>query len=179
MPASPVLGAPSVLTFMLAASTLALSACGPAPKPSGAAGEPEKPAPTASAPAADASPSGTNFSTNAPSASIPDPPWFSPALLPKARVTKKGRSPADDQGRFTAQILFAFPPDATLEDCTGPLAEALAKIVPEVKREESDGRVTLSGDTAEHHVLFICGDAKGTLTAFTSYRWTQPPPAAQ
>src|SRR5690606_2608934 len=111
------------------------------------------------------SPSGTNFSTNAPSASIPDPPWFSPALLPKARVTKKGRSPADDQGRFTAQILFAFPPDATLEDCTGPLAEALAKIVPEVKREESDGRVTLSGDTAEHHVLFICGDAKGTLTA--------------
>src|SRR5690606_29865209 len=56
MPASPVLGAPSVLTFMLAASTLALSACGPAPQPSGAAGEPEKPAPTASAPAADASP---------------------------------------------------------------------------------------------------------------------------
>lgn len=116
---------------------------------------------------------------NPPPTSLPDPPWFSPALLPKATVTKKGRSPADDQGRFTAQILFAFPPGASLTDCTEPLQEALAKVVPEVKREEKDGRVTLSGDTDDQHVIFMCGDVKGTLTAFVSYRWTQPPPPAR
>jgi hypothetical protein len=109
---------------------------------------------------------------------VPDPAWFSPALLPGATVTKKGRSPSDDQGRFTAQILFAFPAGASLKDCTDPLAAALAKIVPSVQREEKDGRVTLSGDTEGQHVMFICGDANGTLTAFVSYRWTQPPPAA-
>lgn len=104
-----------------------------------------------------------------------DPPWFSPALLPGASVTKKGRSPADDQGRFTSQILFALPPGSSLADCTDPLAAALAKIVPTVSREEKDGRVTLTGDTPEQHVIFMCGDVEGTVTAFVSYRWTQPP----
>ncbi|MDC0668858.1 hypothetical protein [Nannocystis radixulma] len=121
---------------------------------------------------------GQQFSANAPASTVPDPAWFSPALLPGATVTKKGRSPSDDQGRFTAQILFAFPAGASLKDCTDPLAAALAKIVPTVQREEKDGRVTLSGDAEGQHVMFICGDANGTLTAFVSYRWTQPPPAA-
>jgi len=176
MPASlrSVPGALSVLT-------LALVACGPSPEASKAkpTAESVKSATPEAAPAAPTPSGGPAFSSNAPVSTVPDPAWFSPALLPGASVTKKGRSPTDDQGRFTAQILFAFPSGASLKDCTDPLAAALAKIVPTVQREEKDGRVTLSGDTADQHVMFICGDANGTLTAFVSYRWTQPPPAAQ
>lgn len=161
----------------------ALMACGPSPDATQGAAEAVKshtPV-TATPPATPQGPQdqGLQLTANAPSAAVPDPPWFSPALLPGATVTKKGRSPADDQGRFTAQILFAFPAGATLADCSEPLAEQLAKIVPKVSREEKDGRVTLSGDTSEHHVIFMCGEAKGTMTAFVSYRWTQPPPPAR
>ncbi|MFZ6181994.1 hypothetical protein [Nannocystis pusilla] len=166
----------------LSVLALALVACGPSPEASKAkpTAETVKSAtPEATPTPAPTAPSeGQQFSTNAPASSVPDPSWFSPALLPGTSVTKKGRSPTDDQGRFTAQILFAFPAGATLKDCVDPLAAALAKIVPTVQREEKEGRVTLTGDTADQHVMFMCGDANGTLTAFVSYRWTQPPPTA-
>lgn len=178
MPAS-LRSVPSALSVL----TLALIACGPSPEASKAQPTAEsvksttpEAAPATPTPAPSGGPA---FSSNAAASSVPDPAWFSPALLPGARVTQKGRSPSDDQGRFTAQILFAFPSGASLKDCTDPLAAELAKIVPTVQREEKDGRVTLSGDNEGQHVMFICGDAKGTLTAFVSYRWTQPPPAAQ
>ncbi|MDC0717790.1 hypothetical protein [Nannocystis bainbridge] len=163
----------------LSVLTLALVACGPSPEaaPAKPTAEPVKSTTPAAAPTP-APAGGVQLSTNAPASSVADPSWFSPALLPGASVTKKGRSPTDDQGRFTSQILFAFPAGATLKDCVDPLAAALAKIVPTVQREEKDGRVTLTGDTAEQHVMFMCGDANGTLTSFVSYRWTQPPPAA-
>lgn len=181
MPASPR-SVSSALTLALA--TLASVACGPSPEASKATptAEPVKPVTSVAAPESEpAAPQrpGPQLTVNPPAAGIADPPWFSPALLPGASVTKKGRSPADDQGRFTAQILFAFPAGASMTDCTEPLNTALQKLVPSVTREEKDGRVTLSGDTDSQHVMFMCGDVKGTLTAFVSYRWTQPPPVAQ
>lgn len=167
----------------LPALTLALAACGPSPDAAKGTAETVKSdtpvtLATPAVPAVPQTPPTPQFTANASSgAKVPDPAWFSPLLLPGASVTKKGRSPADDEGRFTSQILFALPSGATMTDCTEPLAEALAKIVPEVKREEKDGRITLSGDTPEYKVLFICGDANGTLSAYTSYRWTVTPPA--
>lgn len=106
--------------------------------------------------------------------SVADPPWFSPAIFPGATVTKKGRSPADDQGRFTSQILFSLPDGATLADCTDPIAKATQSVVPQLEREELGGRVTLKGTAKEYDVLAICGEAKGKMTAFVSYRWTAP-----
>lgn len=115
---------------------------------------------------------------NKPSSSVSDPPWFSPAIFPKATVTKKGRSPADDQGRFTSQILFQLPDGATIADCTDPLARAVEGVVANLAREEKDGRVTLRGETVDYDVIFICGEAKGKMTAFVSYRWLKPQPIA-
>lgn len=108
----------------------------------------------------------------------PDPEWFSPLLYPSATVTKKGRTQADEQGRFTAQLLFALPSGATLADCVDPLTEKLAAVVPTLGREEKDGRVTMKGDSPDgYQVICVCGEAKGTMSAFVSYRWTSPPSA--
>lgn len=108
-----------------------------------------------------------------------DPRWFSPALYAGATVTKKGRSAADEQGRFTAQMLFALADGATLADCTDPLTQALADLVPRLEREEKDGRVTLKGDAKDgYQAVCVCGEVKGKMTAFVSYRWTVPPPVA-
>lgn len=180
MPAS-LRSVPGALSLL----TLALAACGPSPEKAGAtqAAESVKSdtpvSPEAPPTAPPTTPQLSMPQRTAHASPVPDPPWFSPALLPGATVTKKGRSPADDQGRFTANILFALPAGATLDDCVRPLSEQLAKIVPTVAREEKDGRVTLSGDTPDQHVMVICGEAKGTMSAFVSYRWTQPPPPAR
>lgn len=120
-------------------------------------------------------PAGPQLANNKPSPAIPDPAWFSPAIYPTATVTKKGRSPADDQGRFTAQILFQLPDGASLADCTDPLARAVEGVVANLDREQgADGRVTLRGQAADYDVVFICGEVKGKMTAFVSYRWTTP-----
>lgn len=121
-------------------------------------------------------PAGPQLANNKPSPVVPDPPWFSPAIFPKGTVTKKGRSPADDQGRFTAQIVFQLPDGATIADCTDPLARAVEGHVTAIDREEKDGRVTLRGPAGDYEVLFICGEAKGKMTAFVSYRWTKSQP---
>lgn len=92
-------------------------------------------------------------------------------------MKKKGRSPADDQGRFASHILFALPADAKLSDCVDPLTAALGRVVAEVKREDKDGRVTLTGQAPDHDVTVVCGEVEGTVTAFVSYRWTQSPPS--
>lgn len=161
--------------------TLALAACGPSPnaaRTTATANSVKSDTQVSTPPAGEAN--GPQFSANThkqSASTAPDPAWFSPALLPKATVKKKGRSPADDQGRFTAHILFALPADATLNDCVDPLTAALDGVVPEVKREEKDGRITLTGVAPDQDVTIVCGAVEGTVTAFVSYRWTQSPPA--
>ena len=130
------------------------------------------PAPSVEAPKAAPPTTEQQFAAAAKPSSVADPPWFSPAIFAGATVTKKGRSPADDQGRFTAQILFSLPDGATLADCTDPIAKATPSVVPQLEREELGGRVTLKGTAKEYDVLAICGEAKGKMTAFVSYRWT-------
>lgn len=135
------------------------------------------PTPTPESEKADAppppKPSEAQFSgTKKPDPTIADPPWFSPAIFPAATVTKKGRSPADDQGRFTAQILFTLPDGATLTDCTDPIAKAVEGAVPQLGREEQGDRITLRGAANDYEVVAMCGPAKGKMTAFVSYRWT-------
>lgn len=158
---SPV-SAAAACTSALLASTL-LAACAP-PTPTPVTEEAAKPATQpASAPV---------LATKKPSAAVADPAWFSPMIFPGATVTKKGRSPADDQGRFTAQILFSLPTGATLADCTDPIAKAVQGVIPQLDREETGGRITLKGAGPDYEVIAVCGDAKGTMTAFVSYRWT-------
>lgn len=155
----------SAATFVGLASLASLACSPPTPTP----------APSAEAPKAAPPSTEQQFAAAAakPSA-VADPPWFSPAIFPGATVTKKGRSPADDQGRFTSQILFSLPDGATIADCTDPIAKATQSVVPQLEREELGGRVTLKGTAKEYDVLAICGEAKGKMTAFVSYRWTAP-----
>lgn len=111
---------------------------------------------------------------------VADPPWFNAELFPGSSVTKTGRSPADDQGRFSSQMLFTLPEGAAIADCTEPLARAVEPVAPKLTREDKDGRVTLRGDaTGGYEVIFVCGEVKGRMTAFVSYRWTQPPTAPE
>lgn len=163
------------------ALTLALAACGPSPDAvrSTATANSVKSATSVSQPEGSAAEAkGPQFTadTRRSGSTAPDPSWFSPALLPTATVKKKGRTAVDDEGRFTSQLLFELPTEASLSDCVEPLSAALVKIVPAVKREEKDGRVTLTGETSDQQVIFMCGEVEGRVTAFVSYRWTAPPP---
>lgn len=155
----------SAATFVGLASLASLACSPPTPTP----------APSVEAPKAAPPSTEQQFAAAAAKpSSVADPPWFSPAIFPGATVTKKGRSPADDQGRFTSQILFSLPDGATIADCTDPIAKATQSVVPQLEREELGGRVTLKGTAKEYDVLAICGEAKGKMTAFVSYRWTAP-----
>jgi hypothetical protein len=163
----------------LSAAAFVLAACsGPSPEAirTTATAESVKSTTPTAVEGAELPPAGPQLANNRPNPVVPDPPWFSPAIFPKATVTKKGRSPADDQGRFTSQILFQLPDGATIADCTDPLARAVEGVVTELGREEKDGRVTLRGPAGDYEVLFICGEAKGKMTAFVSYHWTKSQP---
>lgn len=162
----------SVLSALSAATLVAAGACAP-PEPSGAkpTAEAVKPTTPVSGPPQMTAPAKQPSAAPA----VADPPWFSPAIFPSGTVTKKGRSPADDQGRFTAQLLFTLPDGATLADCTDPIARATQAVAPTLEREEKDGRVNLKGSAADYDILAVCGEAKGKMTAFVSYRWTKPP----
>jgi hypothetical protein len=172
----------SSVSCALSAAILLLAACsGPSPDAirTTATAESVKSATPEAVAGTAPPPPGPQLANNRPSPVVPDPPWFSPAIFPTGTVTKKGRSPADDQGRFTAQILFQLPDGATLADCTDPLTKVVDGVVTApLEREEKDGRVTLRGPATDYEVLFICGEAKGKMTAFVSYRWTAAQPVA-
>jgi hypothetical protein len=105
-----------------------------------------------------------------------DPPWFRADLFAGATMTSSGRTPPDDQGLFSTQMLFALPAGTTREACLETLAGTLSAVVPAPVREEGkDGRVTLRGSNADYEVTTICGEARGTMSAYVAYRWIKAP----
>ncbi|RMG96282.1 MAG: hypothetical protein D6705_11600 [Deltaproteobacteria bacterium] len=124
-----------------------------------------------------------------PSQALRDPPWFHPNIYPGATVKKTGRSEADAQGRFASQILLELPAEANVDTCVSFAEKAIKPHVPSLAKTDDaqagPGRVTLRGSTEHYEATVVCGEAKGTVRAFLSYRWTKlpegagPPPAAE
>lgn len=108
-----------------------------------------------------------------------DPSWFRVELFPGAKQTSSGRTAKDDQGLYSTQMLLALPAGTTRDTCVDTLRGALASDLPtlEQKQDPKDGRVSLSGSNADYSVTLVCGEAKGTMSAYLSYRWLRPPPA--
>lgn len=105
-----------------------------------------------------------------------DPSWFRSDLFPGATVTSTGRTARDEAGLFATQMLLALPDGSKLDGCLDTLSQAVAGVVPQVERlAGKDGRVTLTGSNDDYAVTLICGEAKGKLNAYISYRWLRPP----
>ena len=105
-----------------------------------------------------------------------DPSWFKVELFPGATVTSTGRTQKDEQGLFSTQMLLALPAGTTREACVETLQAALAADVPTLTQQPGkDDRVTLTGSNADYHVTMLCGAAKGTMSAYLSYRWLRAP----
>ena len=64
----------------------------------------------------------------------------------------------------------------TREACVQTLQAAIASDVPTLAAQPAkDDRVTLTGSNADYHVTLLCGAAKGTMSAYISYRWLRAP----
>ncbi len=109
-----------------------------------------------------------------------DPPWFRLDLFPGATLTSSGRTQKDAQGLFSTQMLLTLPDGTTRDKCVDTLREALAPTLPtlEQKQDPKDGRVNLTGSNADYSVTLLCGEAKGKMSAYLSYRWLRPPPSS-
>lgn len=106
-----------------------------------------------------------------------DPKWFRVDLFPGAALTSSGRTARDEAGLFATQMLLTLPDGATREGCVDTLTQAVADVVPKLERQDGkDGRVTLTGNNDDYAVTLLCGEAKGKLNAYVSYRWSRPPP---
>lgn len=105
-----------------------------------------------------------------------DPPWFKPELFPGATITSSGRTQKDEQGLFSTQMLLALPAGTTRDACVDTLKAAVATAVPTLDTQSGkDDRVTLTGSNANYHVTMLCGEAKGKMSAYISYRWLSSP----
>ncbi|HEY0136224.1 MAG TPA: hypothetical protein VGB85_19200 [Nannocystis sp.] len=104
-----------------------------------------------------------------------DPPWFKPDLFPGAKVTSSGRTQKDEQGLFASQMLLALPAGTTREACVDALMAAVSGSIPTLDQQPGQDRVTLTGSNDDYHVTMLCGESKGTMSAYVSYRWLRPP----
>ncbi len=105
-----------------------------------------------------------------------DPPWFKPALIPGATITSSGRTQMDEQGLFSTQMLLALPDGTTRDACVDALKAAVTTSIPTLETQPGkDDRVTLTGSNADYHVTMLCGEAKGKMSAYLSYRWLRSP----
>ena len=105
-----------------------------------------------------------------------DPSWFKADLFPGATITSSGRTQKDEQGLFATQMLLSLPAGATREACVDTLKAAVAGAVPTLEQQAGkDDRVTLTGSNDDYHVTMLCGEAKGKMSAYISYRWLRPP----
>ena len=108
-----------------------------------------------------------------------DPSWFQQDLFPGATVTSSGRTQIDEQGLFATQLLLALPAGTTREACVDTLHKAVSPAVPNLEQKDKDGRIQLSGSNDDYQVTLLCGEGKGTMSAYLSFRWLrapQPPP---
>lgn len=107
-----------------------------------------------------------------------DPPWFRVEMFPGATVSSTGRTQHDDQGLFATQMLLALADGTTRDACVETLNAALATSIPQLTSTEGKGgRITLAGKNDDYEVTAICGEGKGKMSAYVSYRWLKPPPA--
>lgn len=105
-----------------------------------------------------------------------DPKWFKPELFPGATITSSGRTQKDEQGLFSTQMLLVLPAGTTRDACVDALKAAVATAVPTLETQPvKDDRVTLTGSNADYHVTMLCGEAKGKMSAYISYRWLTSP----
>jgi hypothetical protein len=102
-----------------------------------------------------------------------DPPWFRKTMLEGAKVEKATRSKADEQGRFSSQILFELPEGTTVEACADAVTQKVAPSVKNLARKtEADGRITITGSTDRYKVTLICGETQSAMRAYVGFTWT-------
>ncbi len=107
-----------------------------------------------------------------------DPAWLRVDLFPGATVASSGRTARDAAGLFSTQMLLALPEGVTRDACIETLTQAVASAVPSLERKDGEnGRVTLTGSNADYAVTLICGEAKGKMSAYLSYRRLRPLPS--
>jgi hypothetical protein len=105
-----------------------------------------------------------------------DPAWFKADLFPGATITSSGRTQKDEQGLFSTQMLLSLPAGTTRDACVDTLQAAARTAVPTLEQQPAkDDRVTLTGSNDDYHVTMLCGEAKGKMSAYVSYRWLRPP----
>ncbi len=105
-----------------------------------------------------------------------DPPWFKADLIPGSTITSSGRTQVDDQGLFSTQMLLALPAGTTRDACVDALKAAVASYLPTLESQPGkDDRITLTASNADYHVTMLCGQAKGNMNAYISYRWLRSP----
>lgn len=105
-----------------------------------------------------------------------DPPWFRVDLFPGATMTSSGRTQRDEQGLFSTQMLLTLADGTTRDTCVDTLRTALASAIPALDSVEGKGgRMTLTGKTDDYEVTAICGEGKGKMSAYISYRWLRAP----
>ena len=105
-----------------------------------------------------------------------DPAWFKLDIFPGATVTSSGRTQKDDQGLYATQMLLSLPAGTTREACVDALSKAASPAVPNLQQTEKDGRINLTGGNDDYAVTMLCGEGKGKMSAYLSYRWLRPPP---
>jgi hypothetical protein len=105
-----------------------------------------------------------------------DPSWFKVELFPGATIVSSGRTQKDEQGLFASQMLLALPAGTTRDACVDTLKAAVAGSLPTLDQQPGkDDRVTLTGNNDDYHVTMLCGESKGKMSAYISYRWLRPP----
>jgi hypothetical protein len=106
-----------------------------------------------------------------------DPAWFRLDLFPGATMTSSGRTQKDEQGLYSTQMLLTLPAGSTRENCVDALHKAVSPSVPNLEQKDGEGgRISLNGGNDDYQVTLLCGEAKGKMSAYLSYRWLRPPP---
>jgi len=105
-----------------------------------------------------------------------DPPWLRVDLFPGATVASSGRTARDPEGLFSTQLLLALPEGTTRDTCVETVTGAVQDVVPQLERRDGeDGRVTLTGSNEDYAVTLVCGEARGKMSAYLSYRLLRAP----
>jgi len=105
-----------------------------------------------------------------------DPPWLRADLFPGATVASSGRTARDSAGLFSTQLLLALPEGTSRDTCIETVTAAVGSAVPALERKGGpDGRVTLTGSNDDYAATLVCGEAKGKMSAYLSYRWLRAP----
>jgi hypothetical protein len=103
-----------------------------------------------------------------------DPGWFRADLFAGATVIRQGHTRPDEEGQVAAQITLQLAEGATRDQCVATLqAAVIGDFTPEL--EEKDGRIYLRGSTDRYTATLLCGEAKGRMTAFLSWRGPAAP----